>query len=537
MREEAAMKSLLKNVLAVAGILILAAAARGAAPGTLEEMKPVLKQLGVDLKVTQRPAWPKAEGTAVTATLVPQTELKGATVVSFGLPFPPGTLTDDRNIRVTDAAGNELPVFTKPIVKWWIDRKEGAIRSVLVQFEVNLQSKTAQKVTISWDKPRIKTRAVEVPAAETQFKRHVEKPDAKSDAYDYQCPKVLTLLPPQWTCNSLVAWQQVPAEGNKAAPWFDEHLSKVFDGSLKYISASAAAFEAHLFDRPAVYAKCYVRAGQEKQLLAALAANDFYRQHITPEGFFDLKKEKDLKYVYSEGTAIMYMLTGDENYKETLKRVAKGWETHAHIEYSARDFWTERHHGFGMMAWVHLYELTGDPKCLDNAKRFFNAALDMQVHPGDGKAPDGAWLHTADSHGDGDGWTTSPWMSCFLTDAIWKYWMLSGDDRAAASLAMYDKFAAKYATTPDGRHVWYMANSPGRGKGETDDDVAHNMEGMYLMAMGYYLSGGTDKEYLGKIETLKPDLMEDGANNPGRKFNWRFRETSMLVWFLGNAGK
>lgn len=63
------------------------------------------------------------------------------------------------------------------------------------------------------------------------------------------------------------------------------------------------------------------------------------------------------------------------------------------------------------------------------------------------------------------------------------------------------------------------------------------MEGIYLLAMGCYLSGGADADYLAKIESLKPELMSDGANNPGRKFNWRFRETSMLIWFLANAGK
>jgi hypothetical protein len=533
------MLRVITSLLVTVVVLSPAAVILAEAPASLDDLKPTLKQLGVTLGVAQRPAWPNAEGTSVTVTLVPQTDLSGPTVVSFGLPFPPATLTNDKSIRVTDSAGTELAVFTRPLVKWWIDRKEGAIRSVLVQVELKFQGRTPQKVIITWNESRTKSRAAEVPVSDTQFKRHVDKPADFNNAapYDYQCPKVLALLPSKWLCNSLVAWQQIPADANTAAPWFDEHLGKVFDGSLKYISATTAAFEAHLFDRPAVYAKCYVRSGQEKHLVAALEANDFYRQHITADGFFDLKPEKDLKYVYSEGTAIMYMLTGDENYKETLNRVAKAWATHARIEYKGDGFWTERHHGFGMMAWVHLYELTGDPKYLDNARRFFNAALDMQVHPGDGKAPDGAWLHTADSHGDGDGWTTSPWMSAFLTDAIWKYWMLSGDSRAPASLAMYNKFTARYAVTPDGKCVWYMANSPGRGKPETDDDVAHNMEGMYLMAMGYYLSGGTDKDYLKKIDGLKPGLMDDGANNPGRKFNWRFRETSMLIWFLANTGK
>jgi imidazolonepropionase-like amidohydrolase len=53
--------------------------------------------------------------------------------------------------------------------------------------------------------------------------------------------------------------------------------------------------------------------------------------------------------------------------------------------------------------------------------------------------------------------------------------------------------------------------------------------------MGYYLSGGQDDGLLRTIGTLWPPLMRDQANSPGRKFSWRFRETSMLVWFLANA--
>jgi hypothetical protein len=32
-------------------------------------------------------------------------------------------------------------------------------------------------------------------------------------------------------------------------------------------------------------------------------------------------------------------------------------------------------------------------------------------------------------------------------------------------------------------------------------------------------------------------MMADDANRPGRRFTWRFRETSMLVWFLTEAGR
>jgi imidazolonepropionase-like amidohydrolase len=127
-------------------------------------------------------------------------------------------------------------------------------------------------------------------------------------------------------------------------------------------------------------------------------------------------------------------------------------------------------------------------------------------------------------------------MSALLMDSIWKLWMLTGEPRCAASLAMYAKFANTYAVTPDRKGVYYMANSPGRGKSEDPESPPHNMEACYVLALGYFLSGGTEKAYLDTINTLWPPILKDQANRPGRKFNWRFRETSMLIWFLQNAG-
>jgi hypothetical protein len=185
-----------------------------------------------------------------------------------------------------------------------------------------------------------------------------------------------------------------------------------------------------------------------------------------------------------------------------------------------------------MAAYLHAYELSGDPKLLAKAKRCFEAVYAMQVKPRDGKPPDGAWVHRAQDHGDGNGWTTSPWMSAFLTDSIWKYWMLTGDPRGPASLALYAKFTERHSILPNGTSTYYMANSPDRGRSIGGGGPEHNVEGVYLLALGHYLSGGADKSFLPKIATLWPPVMRDGANRPGRKFNWRFRETSTLVWLL-----
>jgi len=515
---------------------VLAPAAAPARPAGASDPAP-LAQLGVTLQVTQRPAWPAAPGTSVDVTLLLQTD-PGMHVASFGVPFGPGVLTDDRELRVLGADGQEIPAWTRPLAHWWIDGKKGTIRSVLVQVACGFLDAKPRKVRLVWGRARQRSRPKETPVAETQFARLWEPPRPAAgfaDTFEYRCPKVLAVLPPEWLCASLLVWQQVPAGRNKVAAWFDKHLVERFDASLRYVSANARAYEAHLFDRPATYVKVYARHGAAKHLLAAIQAGDFYIRHLREDGFFDLKRYKDVKYVYTEGPALLYLLTGDERYRQAVDRAMKAWATHRRIEYTGRGFWTERHHGFGMLAYLHAYELAGEAAHLTKARRFFEAAYAMQVKPADGKGPDGAWVHTGSSHGDGSGWTTSPWMSAFLADAIWKYWMLSGDDRCPASLAMYAKFIARHAVTPDAKGVYYMANSPGRGKSANAESPPHNVEAVYLLAMGWWLSGGRDAELRKPIETLWPPVMTDGANRPGRKFNWRFRETSMLVWLLAEG--
>src|SRR5687768_1544098 len=218
--------------------------------------QPPLDKLGVSLKVTRRPAPPKPSTLAVAVTLTPQGDAAGSQIASFGVPFAPDVLQDDKRLRVTAAgpAGGEIAVFTRPLAHWWIDGKKGSIRSVLVQIELTFQARQPQRVTVTWDAPRALHREREAPAADTQFVRN-------DGGFDFHSPRVLATLPPEWLCESLVAWQQVPARANKVAAWFDEHLMAQFPNSLKHLAAPSAG--PHLYDRPATYAKIYVRHGGE----------------------------------------------------------------------------------------------------------------------------------------------------------------------------------------------------------------------------------------------------------------------------------
>ena len=128
-------------------------------------------------------------------------------------------------------------------------------------------------------------------------------------------------------------------------------------------------------------------------------------------------------------------------------------------------------------------------------------------------------------------------MSALLMDSIWKLWMFTDDDRCPESLAMVAKFIDRYAVTPDRKGLYYMANSVGRGESVNAENPPHHLEACYMLAMGYYLSGGKDTALYETMQGLWPALMKDNANTPPRKFAWRFRETSMLVWFLKRVEK
>lgn len=493
------------------------------------------------LGAKERPEWPKPTSDSVRVALVRQVESRGGEIVSFGMPFPPDVLWDDGAIRVFGEDGEEIPAFTAPLAHWRIDGSTRGLRSVLIQFEALPGSGREAGVTVTWKMPRAKRRTSLTPIWQTQTAMRVEPPAEYHDyaeSFEYRWPRVLALLPPEWLCESLVAWQQVPAKANALAPWFDRHFEEHFENSLVHVSAKTATFHAHLFDRPTVYLKAYVRSGEARHLEAGLSSLEFYLQHIGEDGFFDLKPAKDHKYLYTEGAALAYMLTGDERYRAAAEGIIRTWDGYANVEYAPGRFWTERHHGFGMAAYVHAYEATGEARYLERARWFFEAALEVQRQPADGGPPDGAFLHTAGDHSEHGrkGWISSPWMSAFLADAIWKYWMLTGDRRCPSTLAAYADFIRKHAITPDGRGVYYLAASPGRGESVVGDSPAHNMEGIYFLAMGHYLSGGTQATFLEKIEPLVAPLVADDANSPARKFSWRFRETSMLLWFLANGG-
>src|SRR3954447_3857514 len=55
----------------------------------------------------------------------------GSEWVSFGLPLPPGFLTDSKRVRVTDDSGQEVTAAVRSLEPWRIGGRQGSIRALL----------------------------------------------------------------------------------------------------------------------------------------------------------------------------------------------------------------------------------------------------------------------------------------------------------------------------------------------------------------------------------------------------------------------
>src|SRR5205814_8263918 len=136
-----------------------------------------------------------------------------------------------------------------------------------------------------------------------------------------------------------------------------------------------------------------------------------YRNRITGSGTStrnDVPPDAadDVKYAYSQNLALHYLLTGDDRYRESAEDMALGmselWPDPGYA--GGSDFWTERHAGFGLLAYVWAMIVSDDQsadfrKLADTA---VEAYLSMQTTYPPGYTEDDArcFAHTADAHGE-----------------------------------------------------------------------------------------------------------------------------------------
>jgi hypothetical protein len=311
----------------------------------------------------------------------------------------------------------------------------------------------------------------------------------------------------------------------------------------------------------------YLRLGGLEPLVEGHRAAQYYASQMLPDGKFALLGDKsgpDLKYGYQESLLLDYWLTGDEQMPEASRRVLKLLDIWDPVYTPERGFWTERHLGMSLLNAVTAYEMWGDQRLLARARAIFEAAAAMQGSPPPGAPHDGCLVHTGRQHGEKvEGWICSVWMTSLAVDAMLRYYLVSADSRVPASIEKFADFVVKTGTYRLRPHAnepsdltfpYYLVSSQVRERAEADPwaDRQHALDSALILAAADYFTrqaGRPKPEYRRLLQELlatarwnfdkhhRPDApAKDGSPAfplaPARKFNWWFRTTASMDWFL-----
>src|SRR3546814_319177 len=254
-----------------------------------------LEEASVTAGASPRPSLPR------TITLTPNAEVGDRELVSLGIPFAPGELTDAALVRIVDGNGVEVPAFVKPTLRWhWLD---DSIRAVKVQFFADPR----QGYGFRTDQPRTES------IGEEPYDR-----GTRPGKMDAPVPRVIATLDPQWLVHSRIAGHQLAYDGERA---YDRYVDRQWQWARDVPYAGNHGF---LFDRPSVIGFQYVRNGRPEFFAEFYNSATFYLSHIKTEGRgggwpdctggweFDGVNACDAKYSYVTPQLLLVALAGDD---------------------------------------------------------------------------------------------------------------------------------------------------------------------------------------------------------------------------------
>jgi hypothetical protein len=235
-----------------------------------------------------------------------------------------------------------------------------------------------------------------------------------------------------------------------------------------------------------------------------------------------------------------YLMTGDDRFRERAEdvadRVATQWPSPGYA--GGADFWTERHAGFALLAYVWA-EIVSDDRAATYATLADDAVaayVDMQAaDPTGGDAPpitERCFIHAAEAHGEDFGtWGCSPWMSAILAEGI-DAWARErggeGTSTAAPLLVALGRAIAVHGLDSSDKPTYWMAFG---AASEVDDYDEHWGEAAYVLALAGYWSGVLDgaasPELLAARDALRAGTATEGEVGQLRSFNWQCRGAVM----------
>ena len=456
----------------------------------------------------------------VRVQLAPKSGITGIQRVNFAVPLQAGKVTDAADVRVI-AGGSELASARRILAT----HADGSARSIQLQVEVDVA---------------IGALDVELGAAATMDLALVDVASTLSPADGTMGPRVWARLPAAWLAASGVTGPAVPeAEltGALATAWDD--VCDYADNNVTEFLSLQSSRDVWLYDRGTTMYRGYAQRGDQVTLESAYRETAIYRAGITGTGTSTRigvpTAESDLKYHYTQNLAIHYLLTGDDRFREAAENVATRvralWGSGAYNG----GFWTERHAGFGLLAY-HWASLVSDDRAGEFAG-YADATVDNYLEvQADYDFDDPAarcFAHSAESHGEDFGtYGCSPWMSAILADGLDAYARERSGARAAAAreaIVELGRSIVDGGLDNSGKPVYWQALD---GSSEIDDYDEHWGEPAYVVAMAWHWGGRSDAALRAAAEELIEGLADNGSSPHLRSFNWQCRSAVVTPWYL-----
>jgi hypothetical protein len=535
-------------------------------------------------------------------------------LVTFGVPFPRGSLSLTNMTTIRVLKGNtEIPAYVEMLTPWRhftdksIDDQWVRIARIQINYTFTSTYGNSESITVEWGQTaRIQNLTAFI---DPRTAWHLVTTGSFTTEDSVWEPDVYAVLPKTLLCEGILRPMRMepfidsiketrddPYEMSIRQHWpeYEEQMYATKNFFYSIINEddplvapenrcdykTTEGYECWLFERPATMFNFYFRSGFLKPLREAVRCAEFYRRHIKPDGFFDIKPEDDSKYVYSEGLAYTYWLTGDPEMQPMFNKILQ-----AHDETNMRwspdqNFWTERHSGFKLLAYQIAYEVLGDETLKDAVWEYTNDLIWLQDGAGgihdsiliasgfqpSSRADGGLW-HLGSQHDwdwDPEYLGASPWMSMFVIDPMIRVYQCCENEDVANFIKRMGKFLAGACAltsynSSDGLQMLYPRYTVlwNQETGDSDEwsDNQHAMEVCAGIAYGYYFSlllnspdtslrtRGNDAYYTADeciSDFTRPDAPYSGYTafrvSPYRQHNWQYHCSGALGWALKQTG-
>lgn len=490
---------------------------------------PIFDLVDARLPDTATPQVGVGEATPKTARVLlsPATSSPVPRRINFAIPTAPGQLRDVSRVQVRTAnVAGPLATARRSLAAW----PDGSVRSVHLQLEMVVSGPTTIDVTIN-ERASGGDLAF-VPVVETLAEGTEE-------------PAVWAILPSTWLSESRIAGPALPS----ASAWDRVCDYERFDTeAFLKIKKDKGSW---LYDRPTALYRGYQRTGKASVLRDAYREAALYRSTITGTGSATrigiAGATEDLKYHYTQGLALHYLLTGDDRFREAAEDIATRvhdlWPDPGYA--ASDDFWTERHAGFALLAYEWAAAVTDEGGKRAELVRWAQTAVDAYLQVQSlwpsrwTSADERCFPHEAKAHGEDFGYVgCSPWMSAILADAldthaerVGRAGDLARARRVWTSLVHLGRFVAAKGLDPTTGRPYYWAGV-GNGSNELDAYDEHWGESAYVVALAWYWSGRKDSSLQNAAARLVQGLEAHGEPGQLRSFNWQCRSGVMAPYYL-----